>query len=295
MRSSLGFSLIVMFAMAWGSLANAQTIPPGSYQQTCKNIEMRGDVLSANCQDSTGRWQSVLLRDVGSCRSDIINDDGALRCSRGVGYQNGNQGGIPGGSYVQSCQEVRVHGDDLEARCQTSSGDMKSSKLDDYNKCRGDIVNDNGKLRCVAGAYGAPAGYQGYPAGGFVGPYTQTCKDIRSHGDDLEARCQTRNGDWHKTSLDDYQKCRGQIINEDGNLKCAAAGIARSGYPVGNYQGNWPSGSYTQSCDGIRIDGDDLKAHCQTRDGGARDSKLDDFQKCKSDIINDDGKLRCER
>jgi len=45
----------------------------------------------------------------------------------------------------------------------------------------------------------------------------RAAKTFKSHGDDLEARCQTRNGDWHKTKLDDFQKCRGQIINEDGN------------------------------------------------------------------------------
>ena len=289
----------VMFVSGWGSVSQAQSIPPGSYQQTCKNIDMRNDVLAANCQDSSGHWQSVLLRDVGSCRSDIINDDGALRCSHGAGYQGENQAGVPGGPYSQSCREMHVNGDDLEGRCQTASGDWKSAKLDDYNKCRGDIVNDNGKLRCIVGAYGAPGGYQGgYPtaAGGFSGPYTQSCKDIKSHGDDLEARCQTRNGEWHKTSLDDFQKCRGQIINQDGNLKCAASGYSGGGaYPVGSYQGNFPAGTYTQSCEGIRIHGDDLEAHCQTRDGGARNAKLDDFQKCKSDIINDDGKLRCEK
>lgn len=279
-------------------IANAQSNPPGSYQQTCRNIDFHDDVLVANCQDSTGHWQSAQLRDVQGCRSDIINDDGALRCSRSGGA-NGVAAGLPGGSYTQSCQDVRHHGDDLEARCPTANGDWKDTKLDDYNKCRGEIVNDNGKLRCVTGVYGgagAPVGaYQGgygLPAGAFSGPYTQNCKDIKSHGDDLEARCKTVNGDWHNTKLDDYRKCKGQIVNEDGNLKCVAAGyggLARAGY------GNWPAGSYTQSCDSIRIEGDDLKAHCQTRDGGARDAKLDDFQKCKSDIINDDGKLHCER
>ena len=255
----------------------------------------------ANCQDSSGRWQSAQLRDVQSCRSDIINDDGALRCSRSGGVA----AGLPGGSYTQSCQDVRAHGDDLEARCPTANGDWKSTKLDDYNKCRGEIVNDNGKLRCITGVYGGPGRpwerirvVMARPSADLRGPYTQNCKDIKSHGDDLEARCKTVNGDWHNTKLDDYRKCKGQIVNEDGNLKCVAAGygIGRGGYPVGAYQqGNWPAGSYTQSCDSIRIDGDDLKAHCQTRDGGARDAKLDDFQKCKSDIINDDGKLHCER
>lgn len=285
-------ALAVMFVVGLGIASNAQSNPPGSYQQTCRNIDFHDDVLVANCQDSTGRWQSAQLRDVQSCRSDIINDDGALRCSRSGGVA----AGLPGGSYTQSCQDVRQHGDDLEARCPTANGDWKDTKLDDYNKCRGEIVNDNGKLRCITGVYGSPgapvgayqSGY-GAPASAFSGPYTQNCKDIKSHGDDLEARCKTVNGDWRNTKLDDYRKCHGQIINDDGNLKCVAA-VGRVGYP-----GNWPAGSYTQSCDSIRIEGDDLKAHCQTRDGGSRDSKLDDFQKCKSDIINDDGKLHCER
>jgi CVNH domain len=299
MRGILRYSAVaVMCVVGLGIASNAQSNPPGSYQQTCRNIDFHDDVLAANCQDSTGHWQSAQLRDVQSCRSDIINDDGALRCSRSGGV-NGIAAGLPGGSYTQSCQDVRASGDDLHARCPTANGDWKDTKLDDYNKCRGEIVNDNGKLRCVTGVYGgsgAPVGaYQGgygLPAGAFSGPYTQNCKDIKSHGDDLEARCKTVNGDWHNTKLDDYRKCKGQIVNEDGNLKCVAAGyggLGRAGY------GNWPAGSYTQSCDSIRIEGDDLKAHCQTRDGGARDAKLDDFQKCKSDIINDDGKLHCER
>jgi hypothetical protein len=298
MRGILRLSAVaVMFVVGLGISSNAQSTPPGSYQQTCRNIDFHDDALTATCQDSSGHWQNALLRDVQGCRSDIINDDGALRCSKGTGVA----AGFPAGSYTQSCQDVHPHGDDLEARCPTASGDWKNTKLDDYNKCRGEIVNDNGKLRCITGVYGAPGapvgGYQGGytpTGGGFSGAYTQSCKDIKSHGDDLEARCRTRNGDWHKTSLDDFQKCHGQIINEDGNLKCVAAAYSGVGRNAGNY-GNWPAGSYTQSCDGIRIDGDDLKAHCQTRDGGGRDTKLDDFQKCKSDIINDDGKLHCER
>jgi hypothetical protein len=299
------WAVAVMFIVGMG-ISHAQSTPPGSYQQTCRNIDFHDNVLVANCQDSTGRWQSAQLRDVQGCRSDIINDDGALRCSRSGGVNGGVAAGLPGGSYMQSCQDVHASGDDLHARCPTANGDWKDTKLDDYNKCRGEIVNDNGKLRCVTGVYGTPGapvgGYQGgYPsaAGGFTGSYTQTCKDIKSHGDDLEARCKNVNGDWNNSKLDDYRKCKGQIINDDGNLRCVAAGyggIGRGGYPAGTYQqGNFPAGSYTQSCDGIRIDGDDLKAHCQTRDGGSRDAKLDDFQKCKSDIINDDGRLRCER
>jgi hypothetical protein len=300
MRRVLMLSAIaVTFVLGLGSRANAQSVPPGSYQQTCKNIDFHNDVLAANCQDSSGHWQSALLHEVQGCRSDIINDDGSLRCSRGVGYQTDNHAGLPGGIYTQSCQDIRIHGDDLEARCPTAGGDWKNAKLDDYNKCHGDIVNDNGKLRCIV-TPGYQAGYTAEVAVGVAaGPYTQTCKDIKSHDNHLEARCQTRNGDWHKTSLDDFQGCHGQIVNEDGDLHCVGGagyvGDAQYRAPVAGYQSGLPGGSYTQSCDGIRIHGDDLEAHCQTRDGGSHDAKLDDFQKCKSEIINDNGKLRCEK
>jgi hypothetical protein len=286
-------AIVAAFVLGLGSPANAQSIPPGSYQQTCKNIDFHNDALAANCQDSSGHWQSALLHDVQGCRSDIINDDGSLRCSRGVGYQSQSSVGLPGGTYSQTCQEIHTRGDDLVARCTTTSGDWKDAKLDDYNSCRGDIVNDNGKLRCIVTP--APSVQVGYAADAVAGPYTQTCKDIKSHDNNLEARCQTRNGDWHKTALNDYATCRGQIINEDGDLHCVAVGYVGDGrYPVATSV-PLPAGSYTGSCDDIHVHGDDLVAHCQTRDGGARDAKLDDFQKCKSEIINDDGKLRCEK
>jgi hypothetical protein len=45
----------------------------------------------------------------------------------------------------------------------------------------------------------------------------------------------------------------------------------------------------------IHVDGDDLKARCQTSNGDTHDTKLDDYRKCQSDIINDNGQLRCQK
>jgi CVNH domain-containing protein len=272
----------------------AQGIPQGSYQQTCNNVAVNGNVLSANCQDSRGNWINAQLPDMQRCGSDITNDNGVLHCASygnaPGGYQAGNG---PGGSYTQSCRDIHVGGDDLHARCQTRDGSWHETKLDDYNKCRGDILNDNGNLKCVAGAsYGNPGGYQGGYPGAVGASYTQTCKDIKSHGDDLEARCQTRNGDWHKTSLDDYKKCSGQIINDDGNLKCAAGAY---GGPGGYAAVNGPNGSYVQSCKEVQAKGDDLHARCQTNDGSWHNTKLDDYNKCHGDIINDNGDLHCSK
>ncbi|HEY1527786.1 MAG TPA: CVNH domain-containing protein [Candidatus Angelobacter sp.] len=274
----------------------AQGIPQGSYQQTCNNVAVNGNVLTANCRDGHGNWISAQLPDIQRCNSDIVNDNGALRCtSAGYGtpgaYPAGNG---PNGSYMQSCQDIHVGGDDLHARCQTRDGNWHETKLDDYNKCHGDILNDNGNLKCVSGvSYGAPPYQGGYPAGTVGAPYSQTCKDIKSHGDDLEARCKTSDGNWNNTKLDDYRKCKGQIINDDGNLRCVA-GVAVGG-PGGYPNVNGPSGSYVQSCTEIHASGDDLHARCQTGDGGWHNTKLDDYQKCQGDISNDNGNLRCDK
>jgi CVNH domain-containing protein len=283
--------------------AMAQSVPSGSYQSSCRNISLQGDVLVANCQDADGKWEATQLRDYRSCGSDIMNDNGALRCGNTVngavpgypgGYQSANQAGVPNGSYTQTCQEIRIKGDDLEARCQTAGGDWHKTKLDDFQKCTGDVANDNGTLRCVSGY---PGGYRGvYTGAPAVPSYTQTCKDIKSHGDHLEARCKAINGDWRNTSLSDYRKCHGQIINDDGNLRCvAAASTVYPGTGPAGYAAGVPAGSYVQTCQEVRVSGDDLQARCQTANGDMRDSKLDDFQKCRGDIVNDDGHLRCSK
>lgn len=303
MRRLLTYALLTLSMTLIAAVnAGAQGLPQGSYQQSCNNVSVNGASLYAECQDSSGNWKNTSLPDFQGCSGDIINDNGHLRClgnssstSYYGGYQNGNG---PNGSYVQSCQDVHTSGDDLNARCQGRDGSWHKTKLDDYQKCRGDIVNDDGKLRCVSGRYaGGPVNSPYYGNYQNVndpnGSYTQTCREIRAEGDDLKARCQTREGGWRAAKLDDYQKCRGDIINEDGKLRClnGVTGVSVNA-PYGNTYG---TASYLQTCENIHSDGDDLKARCQTRDGRWRDAKLDDYRKCKSDIVNDDGKLHCEK
>jgi hypothetical protein len=143
-----------------GTPCQAQT-PSGSYQQTCRDIGVRGSTLYANCKDEGGNWRRTQLNDYQRCRGEIQNLNGNLQCTGG--YGQGTYGrdhdndrdhdrdrgyGIPGGSYSQTCQNIRVSGNTLQASCQKKNGKWKNTSLGNYRQCRGQIENDNGKLRC---------------------------------------------------------------------------------------------------------------------------------------------------
>lgn len=60
------------------------------------------------------------------------------------------------------------------------------------------------------------------------------------------------------------------------------------------HEGQWriPSGSYRQTCRGVRLDGWFLKATCQRRNGIWRNTALD-LRGCDRAVVNEDGRLRC--
>lgn len=311
MRRVIQFAMgTLMFLVVGASAGLAQSAPSGSYQQTCRDIGVRGDVLSARCQDTSGQWRDTQMRDISYCNGDISNENGALRCNGSVGTYQGsnnggyyggyNQGGVPSGSYTQTCQDVRIRGNDLEARCQSTDGGWRTTRLNGFDRCGGDIANDNGSLRCTGSGYGGRRDDDDYDrgyVGGYQGnnSYTQTCRDVRRRGDTLEAVCQSRDGDWHQTTLNDYRDCGGQIVNDGGNLRCDNSNYGNVGGWQGGYRGGIPGGSYTQTCQNVRVSGDDLVASCQKKNGGWRNTKLDEYQGCRADITNDNGRLRCGR
>jgi hypothetical protein len=166
--------------------SQAQT-PGGSYQQTCRDIGVRGSTLSANCKDEGGNWRNTQLSDYQRCNGEIQNLNGNLSCTGGnngyggngnYGNNNGNYGDRrdgdnrdanrrdhdrdgdrdrngnygngyngPRGSFSQTCSNIQVNGNMLQASCQKKNGKMKNTSLRNYQGCR-DIANDNGKLRC---------------------------------------------------------------------------------------------------------------------------------------------------
>src|SRR5215469_8785053 len=117
---------------------------------------------------------------------------------------SGSSQDIPPGTYRDSCRNIKMRGDQLRARCQTSQGNWVKTSLNSVDRCVGDITNVEGQLTCSQNS-GPPEG-----------TYTQSCKNIRVRYNTLYARCKTMNGQWVDTSLSDYNRCSGGIGNFDG-------------------------------------------------------------------------------
>jgi hypothetical protein len=161
--TTIGMLVTLILTMAlWTGTCAAQQIPGGSYQQTCRDIGTRGSTLYATCEDGNGGRRSSELRDFERCSSEIQNIYGNLQCNMsGDGGRDGYQGGdnrgrdgdqgrdnLPRGSYIQTCQDVSINGDTLQARCQKGNGSWRQTSLRRYDQCR-DIVNQNGRLKCA--------------------------------------------------------------------------------------------------------------------------------------------------
>lgn len=221
----------------------------------------------------------------------------ALPCSAQGAYGQG----YPQGDYIQTCRNIHTDGDRLIAECQTHEGRWLRTSMDDVDSCRGQIVNNDGNLTCAQGGngYGRDRDRRGNWQNGLPqGDYVQTCRNVSLQGDRLYAECQKRNGGWRRTSLDDVDRCNGNIANNNGRLTCAQGEGYSGGYGdhrEGGWHGGIPSGTYTETCRNIRVEGDRLMAECQERDGDWRQTSLDDFQRCPSAPANDNGRLVCGR
>src|ERR1700757_4897635 len=62
----------------------------------------------------------------------------------------------PGGSYVESCREIRTFGDTVSAVCRRMDGSWQQTEV---RGCRGGIANMNGHLTCGGGHEGYGSSY----------------------------------------------------------------------------------------------------------------------------------------
>jgi hypothetical protein len=114
-------------------------VPGGDYQLTCRDIRTDGYMLKASCQKVDGGWRSSSL-DTRNCRSQVVNDNGHLRCTQA--------GGIPPGDYRLTCENIHVNGQRLDASCQKEDGSWRKTSLDNFYRCGNRISNIDGNLRC---------------------------------------------------------------------------------------------------------------------------------------------------
>jgi hypothetical protein len=167
--AGLAFSTIAT-GQAPAQIYGTQALPAGSYQQSCINARVRNNMLIASCTNTSGqRVRSTI--NVNACRSaDIGNINGQLSCVRngnmyGQGrgrygrgrsglYNQRYTGGLPPGSYQQSCRNETMSGSTLTATCTAANGQWVTSYLD-VSQCRStdDVGNDNGQLRCIYRGY----------------------------------------------------------------------------------------------------------------------------------------------
>lgn len=198
-----------------GMLRCAGVVPPqspmpgGTWQNSCRDPSLRGDLLTARCT-RPGAQPVTSTLDLSTCRTrEAVNDNGYLRCA-----YPGQQAQIPEGSYRSTCRDISVRGNVLTARCTREDRSSNVSSLD-LAGCRNrDIYNANGVLRC-----GAPTGSQ-LPEGS----YQATCRDAALRGNILTARCTRGNQPTVVSSLD-VTTCRGRdIANVGGYLQCGGFG-----------------------------------------------------------------------
>ena len=120
------------------------TMPGGSWQQTCRNANMKGGTLYAQCQRMNGGWRDSSIDPRQCGNGAVVNNDGNLVCEGGGG------GGykLPGGSWQQSCRDSKANGGVLTATCQRANGSWQPAWIN-YRGCpSGRVGNADGKLVC---------------------------------------------------------------------------------------------------------------------------------------------------
>ena len=211
----------------------------------------------------------------------------------GDGFSRGSN--FPGGSWRESCRAPSWRGSVLFAQCRTTYDRWINARIDPGSCPDGRLINNDGRLVCEGsgGSWGQGAGWS-LPGGSW----RQTCRYPVMRGGNLSAECQTVNGGWRNSGIDLRQCGSGDISNENGRLSCGGGygGGYGGSYGSGNgwNSGQYPGGSWSQSCRGAAMQGDVLSAQCADRSGYYNGTSIS-LRLCGSNRIgNDNGRLVCE-
>ena len=152
-------------------------VPRGRYRETCRRVRVEDGTLTAECVDRNGRWRYTELQNFRSCRGDIANVNGWLRCRRHDDDDDDDDHDLPGGSWSQSCRNARIYGSVLYAQCRDRLNFWRETSLDLRN-CDGEVRNNNGRLVCGFGGYGRITLYKHANFGGRSRTYDGDVPDL---------------------------------------------------------------------------------------------------------------------
>lgn len=243
-------------------------LPPGSWQKSCRNPEVSGKILSADCLDRGGRYRYSEI-DLRICREPISNQNGYLTCGEGPA--------LPPGSWQQSCRDFEISGRTLSAECRDRGGRYRYSELD-LRGCREPVSNQNGQLTCGEGERLPPGGWR------------QSCHNAALNGTILGAECLDRGGRYRYSELD-LRYCREPVSNQNGYLTCGEDEVEDEEDDYGG-DDDLPSGSWINSCRNYSMNGGVLQAECRNHSGQWRLTVLD-TRNCSQPVANLDGVLTC--
>lgn len=152
MKKTLSYLFAIM--NLYHSIVIAQALPPGSYQQSCENIELIGTTLRAMCEGAPP-YVMTSLDNATTCSAPIENIQGNLVCPT----QRMPNAVIPDGPYSASCKNIQlIGGFYLDAICPNFAGNYLQSQLN-LGQCQGVefwgaqarggfVINNNGQLSC---------------------------------------------------------------------------------------------------------------------------------------------------
>lgn len=258
------FALIIIGVVMIPCLAAMAYTPPGSYQDTCKGIQVRGGLLIAKCRKANGDWvnSTILFQ---NCEGDISNNNGELTCRQKTTAKP------PSGSYQRTCRNYYVEGKQLHGECRNDNGKWVTSSFK-YKSCDSDIWNDDGELTCKEKRSSDVPG----------GSYQRSCRNYYVEGKKLYGDCRNERGKWVTSSFK-YKSCTSDIWNDNGELTCKSKSDNHS---------DLPGGSYKKSCRNYYIEGKVLEAECRNDKGKWKHSSIK-YKSCNKGIWNDNGQLRC--
>ena len=158
-----------------------------------------------------------------------------------------------------------------------------------FVKLKGDFMKSF--LKVFFAVYGLT--FLGFAANANTESFRQTCQVRYETSYEIQADCLDTIGNY---IYNDYRRgyCAGDLANINGTLVCSSAHGNWPPPPPPPSYGRLPGGSYLQTCQSCTVYGASLQCTCEDVYSNWHNTYLN-FQGCRGDIANINGRLNCAR